>query len=220
MKDRFSLALQQGTLLDEMLRVPHDGEPEFALGTLLDAMPLILKHHYSHRRTADPMFVFLWRYGNEPVAAAVFTSPVNRFFGKGAIELARLVRVPHFDAFPLSRFVALCLRWLKANTGLSYCLSYADTTHGHFGYIYQATNFDFVAESPGHSMWQHAATGKVVSNRSFDQQTSKDGWERIKTGRKLLYVFPLNERRKRLLGRFGWVARPYLKQDGAVAKSG
>lgn len=189
------------------------GEPSFERGKLADAMPLILEHHYTRRRTADPMHVFLWRYGDETVAAAVFTSPVNRYFGKGAVELARLVRIPEFT-LPLSRFVSLCLRWLKANTDLLYCLSYADTTVGHVGTIYQALNFIHVARSKGNAQYRHEVTGKIVSGRSFDQHAvgNKAGWTRLRTGEKLLYVYPLNERRQKLLDRFGWSPLPYPKE--------
>ena len=208
--DRFAAALAQPSLLDEMMRRPHAGEPEFVRATLEEAMPLILAHHYTRRRTADPMFVFMWRYGNDPVAAAVFTAPVNRYFNPDAIELSRLVRIPDFG-LPLSRFVSLCLRWLKRNTTLRFCLSYADTTVGHVGTIYQACNFIHVARSAGNSQWRHRSTGKVVSGRSFDQQTDRDGWDRMRTGEKILYVFPLAERRRKLLDRFGWSALPFPK---------
>lgn len=214
MGEHLALAVSQGSLLDEMLRRPHEGEPEFGLGTLAEAMPLILAHHYTRRRTADPMFVFFWRYGNEPVATAVFTAPVNRYFNPGSIELARLVRVPELE-IPLSRFVSQCLRWLRANTELRYCLSYADTTVGHCGTIYQAANFVHVARSRGNVQYQNDASGKIVSGRSFDQQTTKHGWTRLRTGEKLLYVFPLYERLPKLLARYGWQRLPYPKKAAA-----
>jgi hypothetical protein len=187
-------------------------EPVLVRGKLPDALPLILNFHYTRRRTADPMHVFLWRVRGGTIAAAVFTSPVNRYFGKGAVELARLVRVPGQDAYPMSQFVAQCLRWLKVNTDLAYCLSYADTTVGHVGTVYQAANFMFVAESKGNTQYRRLEDAKVVSGRSFDQCSPeyREGWERMRTGRKLLYVYPLRERRAKLLGRFGWTPKPYL----------
>lgn len=178
-----------------------------------EALPLVLEHHYTRRRTADPMHVFVWEQGGQIVAAAIFTSPVNRYFGKGAVELARLVRLPDL-CVPLSKFVSECLRWLKKNTDLRYCLSYADTTVNHVGTVYQALNFLFVAESKGNAQYRHIETGKVVSGRSFDQHAAdnKAGWERLKTGRKFLYVYPLNERRAKLLARFNWTPKPYPKE--------
>jgi hypothetical protein len=183
-------------------------------GRLADAMPLILAYHYTRRRTADPMHVFLLVDRHDsPVAAAVFTSPVNRYFGKGAIELARLVRVPELT-MQLSSFIGHCLRWLKKNTSLAYCLSYADTTVGHHGGVYRACNFTFVAESKGNTQYVHEATGRVVSGRSFDQHAAdnKADWTRMKTGKKLLYIYPLRERLVPLLARFGWAALAYVKE--------
>lgn len=218
MGDRFARAMAQPSLLDDMMRRPHEGEPDFGLGTLEEAMPLILKHHYTARRTADPMFVFMWRYGNEPVAAAVFAAPANRYFNPGAVELARLVRVPDLTV-QLSRFVAKCLRWLRRNTELRYCLSYADTTVGHAGVIYQALNFTHVARSSGNVQYRHDQTGKVVSGRSFDQQRERSGWTRLRTGEKLLYVYPLNETRASLLARYGWTPLPHPKPATAAGRA-
>lgn len=189
--------------------------PLLVKGKLADAMPLVLAHHYTRRRTADPMHVFLWQVDGETVAAAVFTSPVNRYFGKGAIELARLVRLPGF-ALPLSGFVGECLRWLRKNTTLAYCLSYADQTVGHHGGIYQACSFIYVAESKGNVQYRNEETGQIVSGRSFDQHAAenKAGWTRLRTGKKHLYVKPLRERPAKLMARFGWSALPYPKPGG------
>jgi hypothetical protein len=186
-------------------------------GKLADAMPLIEAYHYTRRRTADPMHVFLWKCGDAVKAVAVFTSPVNRYFGKGAVELSRLVRTPDLNV-PLSGFVSACLRWLRRHTDLLYCLSYADQTVGHHGGIYQACSFLYVAESKGNVQYKNDVTGQIVSGRSFDQHAAdnKSGWTRLRTGKKHLYVKPLRERPAKLLRRFGWAALPYPKPQ-AVA---
>jgi len=189
--------------------------------TFEEVWPLVRDHHYLGRRTADPMFCFAWRedgglFGDfgRPVAAIVYTAPANRYFGKGAIELARLVREPQVDV-PLSQFVAWSLRWLRANTNLAYCLSYADRGAGHHGGIYQALSFDYVADSEGNTQWLNPHTGQTVSGRSFDQRRPeyKQGWERQRSAKKFLYIRALNERRQHLLDRFGWIPMPYPKPD-------
>jgi len=182
----------------------------FELSTLPEVMRLVIEHHYAHRRTADPMFVFAWKDEGHIVATAVFASPANKYFGKGAIELVRLVRVPELTV-PLSTFVAQCIRWLKSNTDLKYILSYADSGAGHCGFIYQATNFIYVRRTKGNV--QYHKEGRIVSGRSFDQHSkeNKAGWERVRTAGKFLYVMPLRERRRALLERFGWVSLPYPK---------
>lgn len=188
-------------------------EPVLVKGKLADAMPLVLQHHYLHRRTADPMHVFLWQYSDMTVATAVFTSPANRYFGKGAIELSRLVRLPVLEV-PMSLFIARCLEWLRRETDLAFCLSYADTTAGHVGTVYQASNFIYVAKSKGNVQYRNDTDDRIVSGRSFDQHAAgnKEGWTRLRTGAKHLYVMPLRERRKKLLNRFGWQALPYPKK--------
>lgn len=192
-----------------------------------EVWPLVIEHHYSHRRTADPMFCFAWRRPGgllgdtgEPVAAIIYTAPSNKFFGPGSVELSRLIRRPDVS-IQLSEFVAWSLRWLKANTSLRYCLSYAERAAGHHGGIYQATNFIHVAVSKGNRRYQNPETGDTVSGRSFDQRRPeyRVGWTPLRTGEKYLYVFPLKERKRSLLSRFGWEQLPYPKpsRKGEVA---
>ena len=192
--------------------------------TLAEVRPLLRAHHYLGAKTADPMFCFALReeggmFGDtgEPVAAIVYASPINRYFGSGAIELTRLVRNDEVKE-PLSRFVAWSLRWLKTNTDLKYCLSYADGAAGHHGGIYQALSFDFVATSKGNARWLNPETGETVSGRSFDQRRPeyRVGWSRVKSGEKFLYIRALNERRSLLLKRFGWKPLLYPKPDLAM----
>lgn len=187
--------------------------------TLDELRPLLNAHHYLGAKTADPMHCFALRapggmFGDTgvPVAGIVYASPINRFFGAGCVELTRLVRAEDHAA-PLSQFVAWSLRWLRSNTDLRYCLSYADSGAGHHGGIYQALSFDFVATSAGRARWRNPNTGEVVSGRSFDQRRPqfKQGWERVQGQEKFLYVRALKERRAHLLARFNWSPQPYPK---------
>lgn len=196
--------------------------------TAEEVWPLLRDHHYLGRRTADPMHVFAWREGGglfgdfgPPLAAIVYTAPANKFFGKGAVELSRLVRTPEFEQ-PLSRFVAWSIRWLRANTPTAYVLSYADTGAGHHGGIYQALSFDYVAISAGNTQWRNPATDEVVSGRSFDQRRPafREGWVRERSSPKHLYIKPVRERRAKLLDRFGWEPLPYPKPNCEIAPKG
>jgi hypothetical protein len=183
--------------------------------TKAQGLPLLVRYHYLKGRVADPMFVFGWYDARDTLRAVVFyAAPANRYFQKGAVELARLARDDELRQ-PLSSFVAESLRWLKTNTKLLYCLSYADTGEGHHGGIYQALSFDYVRASPGHGYWKHANTGERCSSRSFDQRApeAKIGWKRAQGTLKYLYVRPLAEKRKHLLARFNWTPMPYPKPD-------
>ncbi len=191
-------------------------------GTLAEALPLLNAHHYLGTKTADPMHVFLWRkdgglfgdYGT-PLAAILYASPINRYFGARAVELTRLVRSPDLTE-PLSKFVAWSLRWLRLNTEAAYCLSYADQSAGHHGGIYQALSFDYVAISKGSAVMV-SPIGERASMRSFDQRRPefRSGWTRERSAGKHLYVKALNEPRRSLLRRFNWLPLPYPKPSAA-----
>lgn len=66
------------------------------------------------------------------------------------LELKRLVCIDDTPKNTESYFIGWTLRWLQRNTDLEIVISYADTTYGHEGTVYKATNFKFVGEtSPG-----------------------------------------------------------------------
>ncbi len=193
--------------------------------TLDEVKPLLGAYHYLGARCANPIHVFACRRPGgllgdtgEPVAAIVYASPVNRYFGQGAIEISRLVRRPDYDA-PLSAFISWSLRWLKSNTKWLYCLAYADSGAGHHGGIYQASSFDFIRISAAKGWWENEGTGERCSLRAFDQRRDayrKKGWIRRPGTPKFLYVKPIVEPRKKLLTRFGWSALACPKPDMTI----
>ena len=57
------------------------------------------------------------------------------------IELRRLCCIDDTPKNTESYFIGNTLRWLKRNTDIKRVVSYADTTYGHNGTIYKASNF-------------------------------------------------------------------------------
>lgn len=64
------------------------------------------------------------------------------------LELRRLCCVDDTPKNAESYFIAYTLKWLKNNTNVKTIVSYADSTHGHEGTIYKASNFELVGVSP------------------------------------------------------------------------
>lgn len=60
------------------------------------------------------------------------------------IELRRLCCIDNTPKNTESYFIGHTLRWLKRNTKIKTVISYADTTYGHEGTIYKASNFKLV----------------------------------------------------------------------------
>jgi len=57
------------------------------------------------------------------------------------IELKRLCCIDNTPKNTESFFIGKTINWLKRNTSIKTIISYADTTYGHEGTIYKATNF-------------------------------------------------------------------------------
>lgn len=64
------------------------------------------------------------------------------------IELRRLCCIDDTPKNTESYFIGKTIRWLKKNTNIKKIVSYADTTYGHTGVIYQATNFTLLGNTP------------------------------------------------------------------------
>ena len=190
--------------------------------TMDEVRPLLDENHYLGSRCADPVHCFADRAPGgllgdtgTPLAAIVYAAPTNRYFGRGALEIVRLVRNPEYRT-PLSSLVSWSLRWLRRQGRYDFAISYADSGHGHHGGIYQACSFVYVGMTKGHWRWQNATTGETVSNRSFEQRRPayREGWDKERTSPKHLYFAPLSTRKRQVLNRFQWEELPYPKPEG------
>ena len=194
--------------------------------------PLVRDCHYSKRMSGLVRHAFAWResggmFGDtgKSVAGITYFQPVNRNFCKESLELSRLVRADGFSA-QISEFVSWSLRWLKANSCAPFVLSYADTTQGHHGGIYQATGFNYIgATSPGHIGFK-APDGSFVHGRICNSRFGtrsvaaiekiKPAWVPVYGEAKHLYIFPLRQKWPSISRANGWTALPYPKPKFAA----
>jgi len=121
-------------------------------------------------------------------------------------ELNRLVVNEGLARNVLSFFVANAFKLIPDDLIL---LSYADTSKGHHGYIYQATNWIYT----GLSAKSMDAKG-VLHNRHGWKKNKEDG-ERIleERPRKHRYVYFLGKQRKQFRKALLWKVEPYPKGD-------
>lgn len=140
---------------------------------------------------------------------------IGKPFGLAQTECCELVRVAlGIHSAPVSRIVALALRWLKSsNPGIRLVISYADTEQGHHGGIYQAGNWIFTGTSEGAT--QYVLNGRVV--HSMQIQTfirsgkikSRAGLEKVQAGDKHKYLMPLDDDMRKQIAH---LAKPYPKR--------
>lgn len=132
-----------------------------------EATQLVVKHHYLHRRPP-----ISWSFGlmdEQGVAGVVtFGTPASRHLQMSACptnpgvvcELNRLWVSDDLPQNAESWFVARALKKLPPRI----VVSYADTTHGHYGYVYRALNFRYAG-------W----TDMERKTPRFDYIPAKDG---------------------------------------------
>ena len=205
--------------------------PIFTGASSEELWPLVRDFHYSRRMAGLVRHAFAWRecgglFGETgtPLAGVIYSQPVNRNFNKNCAELSRLVRRDDFTG-KLSGLVTQSLRWIRANTETPFVISYADTTQGHHGGIYQACGFIYVGERhSGHIGFNcpdgSFVHGRICNSRFGTRSVSKiteirPDWIPVFGEPKHLYIFPLRQKWKTIARKYGWESNPFPKPSAA-----
>jgi len=134
--------------------------------------PWLLNKHYAH---SIPCLQFTFGLFDKGALEGVccFGNPANKGNSKlgdyDQIELVRLVVNEGLFNNTLSYFVSQCLKQLPKPLSI---ISYADSSQGHHGYIYQATNWYYTGKSTCVSCWVDKE-GKFIHNRSMSLYRDK-----------------------------------------------
>ena len=120
-------------------------------------------------------------------------------------ELVRVALTSHIT--PVSRIMAIAIKWLeKQSPGLRLIVSYADTSQGHHGGIYQATNWLYTGSILQASTAEF--NGKVAHKRTFDSAGIK-GYVLHPAKPKHKYLMPLDAAMREQIAP---LAKPYPKR--------
>lgn len=186
----------------------------------------VMRWHYSQTMPAGRLVKHGIWWRSSFVGVIVYgkgASPnIGNPFGLRGHEVVELVRValgPH--SFQTSSALAVSLRLLRSsNPGLRMVVSFADTTQGHHGGIYQATNWLYVGskchheyEVKGirvHPKTLHSRYGKGGQSIPWLRQNVDPRARRVTTPPKHKYVMPFDaEMRDRVRA----MAKPYPKRQ-------
>lgn len=140
-----------------------------------------------------------------------------------ACELVRIALRPH--DVPVSRIVRIALQMLtQSNPGLRVVVSFADSSRGHHGGIYQAGNWFYLGPSRADYI---CVGGLIVHPRVLHLRYGVGGqsipWlrkhvdskaTRTRQWDKYKYAYPLDDNMRRQLERS---AKPYPKRAGSIA---
>jgi hypothetical protein len=147
-----------------------------------EAQPWILKKHYA-KRMCQIQYAFGAFRGSEMVGIVTYGLPASPPLCKGicgeewasnVIELNRLCCYTIKDL--ASKLVGRSLKLLPKPTIV---VSYADSSQGHVGYVYQATNFIYTGLSVRHLDWTIEGL-ECIHGRSTARMAGGKGKEFLK----------------------------------------
>lgn len=132
-------------------------------------------------------------------------------------ELNRLCVSDGLPKNTLSFFVASVLRMISDSLIL---VSYADTSQGHHGYIYQATNWIYTGISAKRTEWQEFGSNghsKSLCDKMTIDEMKQDPtrFGLVDRPQKHRYVYFLGAKRKAFCKALQYPIQPYPKGDNA-----
>lgn len=176
------------------------------------AKEYIIKNHYSHGCHNAPFPCYaLYDKGNM-IGCLMFATPCSEnvrasLFGEkykdNVIELHRLhildVTPKNTESWFISRCLKLLLRDRPQTWGV---ISFSDTTEGHYGTIYKATNF-MRCGTTGNAIFYLDESGRLHHPRQNGvnitlEEATKRGWKPVKRDFKNRYIKILGINKKEL----------------------
>lgn len=158
-------------------------------------------------------------WGTQPLQTIRKLFPCHVLRTTDYIEIEKMCFLPDFNHNKCfgSLAISQMVKWLKANTSYLYLYTLADGIMGKCGYVYQASNFQYVGSFTT-SVYRDSVTGEKIHPRSarllLEENAAFDGvakryWltfgycqhkgiEKI-NGRMFRYLYPLTKRGRRIL---------------------
>jgi hypothetical protein len=118
-----------------------------------DARDIVKKYHYSGKVVPNSsLHLGIFLHDNTLVGCLQFGTPMNKLStplkistSSCMLELNRMVMDDTQPRNSESQAIGLCVKWVKNNRkDVDWLLSFSDGKQGNVGYIYQATNWDYI----------------------------------------------------------------------------
>lgn len=178
-----------------------------------DGKKYIIEHHYSHGCHNAPSPIYGLFQFDDLIGVLAFATPCSEnvrasIFGKEYVNnVIELHRLHILDGTPKnieSWFISRCLKMIQCDKPrIKAVVSFADSTVGHKGIIYQATNAYFYGMSPKSTFYidtENRLHHPRQCGKNISVQMALDmGWKPVKRNSKYRYFWLIgnkNEKRK------------------------
>lgn len=146
----------------------------FKVVPVRDVRGFIEEHHYSKSINGVKISHCFAIYSDEQLVGTCLFGQLSttawKKFGDSeadVLELRRLVTLDSCKKNTESWFISKCIAWLIKNTNVKILVSYADPMYGHVGYVYQASNWSYVGQTPKDKGYVDKETGKKYHSRAL-----------------------------------------------------
>lgn len=201
----------------------------------------ISKNHYSRTCPKIIMLSLGFYYNNELCTVVVFSIPPNRNSfnaisdlcnANNSWELSRLYSLDWCPRNTESYCIGKSIKYIKNKySQIKYLLSFADSNWGHYGYIYQATNWLYVGQiRPRNKI---ILDGQMVHSKTLSNKHGTESKEKLKeiygdrinfimenSGKyKYIYIISHNKKQyKELFSNIKYTVLPYPKGESKYYK--
>ena len=198
-----------------------------------ETYPWLLEKHYA-KRIPQIMFAFGLYEESQIVGVVTYGIPASpslcmgicgKEYSEKVLELNRLCLMDNYK----NQSSFLIANSIKLLPKPSIVVSYADTEHGHVGYVYQATNFIYTGLSANRVDWQvkgleHKHTKTISDGMNLESMKEKygDDFYYVQRSRKHRYIYFHGNKtdKKILLAKLNYEIKPYPKGDTKRYDSG
>lgn len=143
---------------------------EYTFKRTIDSDKLIENYHYSGYVPSNIQFVANEIVDDEIIATCFFSIPTTRW-PEEVLELCRLVRKEDIEPKPiLTKLISQSVKELKREKRFNLIVSFADSTHGHHGGVYQACSWNF------HALRKPRLDGFIIDGKFVAARTCNHKW--------------------------------------------
>lgn len=200
-------------------------------------LPRLTKHYLGLFENGELMGVVTLGWGTQPLQTIKKLFPEEKnIVTNDYIEIGKMCFLPkkNQDSQFGSRAMSAIVKWLKMNTDYNLLYTLADGIMGKVGYVYQASNFQYIGNF-WTSVYRDRHTAEKIHPRSAralcEENAEWEGKEKVFwlthdfceykgidkiNGLMFRYMFPLNKRGKRMLKKIDTYKHP--KDDDLIFK--
>lgn len=185
-------------------------------------LPRITKHYLGVFKEGQLLGVVTLGWGTQPLQTIKKLFHKHNVVTTDYLEIGKMCFLPDMNSTKSfgSEVVSLLVKWMKQNTDCKWLYTLADGIMGKAGYVYQASNFQYIGKFKT-SVYMNLKTGEKIHPRSakvlLKENAEYDGvakrfWlthdfcvhkgiDKI-NGFMFRYVYPLNKDAKKILNEY------------------